>query len=606
MAVNPKTPGVYIEEIPVFPASIAGVATAVPAFMGYVERAESNGVGIPLNTPTRITSLLEYETIFGKGESQVFVITINDNTSVSPVQRTVTSAKGPAESVFKLYYNVQMYFANGGGPCYIVPVGLYSGTTVTLAPMQAGLAAISKVDEPTLLLFPDAISLSLANRKTIYDASLAQCEKLKDRFTIMDCSHNGTNTVFADAADFRNSTVGPDNLKYGASYYPFLNTTLGFSLNENLVHIDFQTQNPPAVPVPVTNSATSITMLNSMELTLFKAQQGLSAARIDTVNLTNGLTVPAYASVNSEILLFQAAMAAALSALTTPFQTAFNAVFASVTTGAGAFKSANTAYNTTGQTRANADALIAAYNQLILDLQAIRVTAYSTLSTVLPALAVGSLANIKATSPSLYNTIIAQLTSYTVQLNPSGAMAGIYARVDNERGVWKAPANVGVRGITGPSINVTNSEQDDLNVDATSGKSINVIRSFTGRGTLVWGARTLAGNDNEWRYINVRRLFTYVEESVQEATAFVVFEPNTANTWQRTIGMIEAFLTGLWRDGALAGATTKEAYFVRCGIGVTMTAQDILEGRMIVEIGMAAVRPAEFIILKFEHKLQES
>jgi phage tail sheath protein FI len=133
-----------------------------------------------------------------------------------------------------------------------------------------------------------------------------------------------------------------------------------------------------------------------------------------------------------------------------------------------------------------------------------------------------------------------------------------------------------------------------------------VIRSFTGRGTLVWGARTLAGNDNEWRYINVRRLFTYVEESVQEATMFVVFEPNTANTWQRVIGMIEAFLTGLWRDGALAGATTKEAYFVRCGIGVTMTAQDILEGRMIVEIGMAAVRPAEFIILKFEHKLQES
>ena len=101
-------------------------------------------------------------------------------------------------------------------------------------------------------------------------------------------------------------------------------------------------------------------------------------------------------------------------------------------------------------------------------------------------------------------------------------------------------------------------------------------------------------------------MFTYVEESVQEATAFVVFEPNTANTWQKVKGMIEAFLTSIWRDGALAGATTKDAYFVRCGLGVTMTAQDILEGRMIVEIGMAAVRPAEFIILKFEHKLQES
>lgn len=185
-------------------------------------------------------------------------------------------------------------------------------------------------------------------------------------------------------------------------------------------------------------------------------------------------------------------------------------------------------------------------------------------------------------------------------------MAGIYARVDRERGVWKAPANVGVRSVIGPSVLVTNSQQDELNVDATSGKSINVIRSFTGKGTIVWGGRTLAGNDNEWRYINVRRLYIFVEESIQEATGFIVFEPNTANTWQRVRGMIEAFLTSLWRDGALAGSTTQEAFFVRVGIGTTMTPQDILEGRMIVEVGLAAVRPAEFIVLKFMHKLQES
>jgi phage tail sheath protein FI len=104
----------------------------------------------------------------------------------------------------------------------------------------------------------------------------------------------------------------------------------------------------------------------------------------------------------------------------------------------------------------------------------------------------------------------------------------------------------------------------------------------------------------------VRRLFIYVEESVKKATEFVVFEPNTANTWFRVKGMIEAFLTGLWRDGALAGSTTQDAFFVNVGLGVTMTADDILNGRMIVEVGMAAVRPAEFIILRFEHKLQES
>jgi len=219
---------------------------------------------------------------------------------------------------------------------------------------------------------------------------------------------------------------------------------------------------------------------------------------------------------------------------------------------------------------------------------------------------IGSLANLKNANPALYNTIAAQLSSYSVELNPCGSIAGIYARVDAQRGVWKAPANVGVSAIVGPSINLTNSDQDNMNIDPTGGKSVNAIRSFVGRGTLVWGARTLAGNDNEWRYVNVRRLFIFVEESVAEATEFVVFEPNTANTWQKVKGMIEAFLTGLWRDGALAGATTKDAFFVNVGLGTTMTAQDILEGRMIVTVGMAAVRPAEFIILQFEHKLQES
>jgi uncharacterized protein len=605
MAVNPKTPGVYIEEIPVFPASIAGVATAVPAFMGYVEKAENNGVGIPFHTPTRITSLLEYETIFGKAEGQDFNIDIDDNTLVTPTVRTVTVTKNPTESLFKLYYNLQMYFSNGGGPCYIVPVGLYSGGAVNKTDLLAGLDAISKVDEPTLLVFPDAISLStIGANKDVYDAALAQCEKLKDRFTIMDVRTTAADPNL-DSIAFRNNGIGPDSLKYGASYYPFLNTTLGFQLNLDLLHITSQKVNGVNFN---TKAPSTIGILNLVEKALQRAQQGLSAAQIQFTTLSNtdittyrGYIVAAVGAVTTALTsptpIPEASVISAISPLIGAIE-----VFVKITATTGPFFDAVTNYNTT-PTRANADALIVKYNQLISDLLALRTAAYAA---SLPGYVIGSLTNIKNTNPSLYNTIAAKLASYSVQLNPSGAMAGIYARVDSERGVWKAPANVGVRGITGPSINVTNSEQDGLNVDATSGKSINVIRAFTGRGTLVWGARTLAGNDNEWRYINVRRLFTYVEESVQEATAFVVFESNTANTWQRVKGMIEAFLTGIWRDGALAGATTKDAYFVRVGLGVTMTAQDILEGRMIVEIGMAAVRPAEFIILKFEHKLQES
>jgi len=185
-------------------------------------------------------------------------------------------------------------------------------------------------------------------------------------------------------------------------------------------------------------------------------------------------------------------------------------------------------------------------------------------------------------------------------------VAGVYAAVDNSRGVWKAPANVGLSGVVGPCVDMTNGEQDVLNIDPTGGKSVNAIRAFTGRGTLIWGARTLAGNDNEWRYVPVRRFFIFVEESVKKATAQFVFEPNDANTWVKVQAMIENFLTTQWRQGALQGIKPEHAFYVAVGLGKTMTPLDILEGRMIIEIGMAAVRPAEFIILRFSHKMAQS
>jgi phage tail sheath protein FI len=189
---------------------------------------------------------------------------------------------------------------------------------------------------------------------------------------------------------------------------------------------------------------------------------------------------------------------------------------------------------------------------------------------------------------------------------PSGAVAGVYAATDAARGVWKAPANVALADVLEPVVKITTAIQDNLNVDATSGKSINAIRSFSGKGTLVWGARTLAGNDNEWRYVSVRRFFNMVEESVKDSTSWAVFEPNDGNTWVRIRGMISNYLIDKWRDGALAGAKPDDAFFVKCGLGTTMTSQDILDGVLNVVIGMAVVRPAEFIVLKFSHKLQTS
>jgi hypothetical protein len=214
-------------------------------------------------------------------------------------------------------------------------------------------------------------------------------------------------------------------------------------------------------------------------------------------------------------------------------------------------------------------------------------------------------ANLVQTN-SVYAAIVKAVKQKGLVLPPSGAMAGIYAKVDSERGVWKAPANVSVTMVSGPAVKITSKEQEDLNVDVVAGKSVNAIRSFAGKGTLVWGARTLAGNDNEWRYIPVRRFFNMVEESVKKSTYWAVFEPNDANLWVKVKGMIDNYLMLKWREGALQGAKPDDAFFVNIGLGKTMTAQDILEGRLIVEIGMAVVRPAEFIILRFMHKMVRS
>ena len=178
---------------------------------------------------------------------------------------------------------------------------------------------------------------------------------------------------------------------------------------------------------------------------------------------------------------------------------------------------------------------------------------------------------------------------------PSGAMAGIYARTDVERGVHKAPANEVVRGCTGLSCAYNEGEQDVLNPIG-----VNLIRAFTGRGIRVWGARTISSN-GLWKYLNVRRLFIYVEESIKANTSWVVFEPNSTELWDRVTRTIETFLSTCWRDGALAGSTPSEAFFVECG-PTTMTQDDIDNGRLICQIGIAPVKPAEFVIFRITQK----
>ena len=409
--------------------------------------------------------MVEYRQFFGNASPEGASITVTIDESQTPV-----AANGKIDEVnrskYLMYYSLQAFFANGGGPCYIVSVGDYSGGgVIAKADLDRGLEAVQKVDEVTLLLFPDSMGLtSSTDYYDLHKAALDQCAELGDRFTVCDVWIDPADTTANNVQTLRDSGLGSsvDILKYGAVYYPRLETSLDFEYDATLVQVD-----------------------------------------------VNG--------------------------------------------------------------------------------------------------SVGPLSDLEGTNNVQFNLAKNAITQIPMILPASCPVVGVYAQVDETRGVWKAPANVNIDQAIRPVLKINDKEQEDLNVDVTGGKSINAIRSFTGRGpAIIWGARTLAGNDNEWRYVPVRRFFNMAEESIKKATIQFVFEPNDANTWVRVRSMIENFLVLQWRAGALAGPTPESAFFVRVGLGQTMTPQDILEGRMIVEIGMAVVRPAEFIILRFSHKMQEA
>jgi hypothetical protein len=204
-----------------------------------------------------------------------------------------------------------------------------------------------------------------------------------------------------------------------------------------------------------------------------------------------------------------------------------------------------------------------------------------------------------------FKAMIAAAVKKLNRMPPSAAMAGIYKMVDDTRGVWKAPANVGVTGAVSPIVDITGPDQEDLNV-TPQGKSVNAIRSFIGEGVMVWGARTLDGNSLDWRYVNVRRTMIMLEESCKLAAKAYVFEPNVAGTWLSIKSMIENFLTSVWKRGGLAGASAEDAFSVHCGLGDTMTADDILEGYLRVTVLVAVSHPAEFIEITFQQQMQKS
>ncbi|MFC3417263.1 phage tail sheath family protein [Algoriphagus hitonicola] len=211
--------------------------------------------------------------------------------------------------------------------------------------------------------------------------------------------------------------------------------------------------------------------------------------------------------------------------------------------------------------------------------------------------------SLEILSPT-YNSILQEMAKKLIAFPSSGAVAGVYCMTDTSRGVWKAPANVSLSGFIEPTVSINSSQQEDLNTGGFSGKSINAIRLFPGIGILIWGARTLAGNDYEWRYVPVRRTAIMIEQSIKTALISWSSEPNNPSTWNAIKMSCENFMVSLWREGGLAGAKPEDAFFVRVGLGQTMTQQDILDNLLKLEIGVAMIRPAEFIILRISQKME--
>jgi phage tail sheath protein FI len=184
---------------------------------------------------------------------------------------------------------------------------------------------------------------------------------------------------------------------------------------------------------------------------------------------------------------------------------------------------------------------------------------------------------------------------------PSGAMAGIYTKSDALNGVWSAPANIAVAGVTGPAYAMTDAEQSEFNMPV-NGQAVGILRAQPNRGTVFWGARTLDGNSQDYRYVQTRRTLIYIEQSIKMALQTYVFAANDATTWASVTAAISNFLTGLWQQGGLVGSKPSDAFSVSCGLN-SMTAQSILDGYMIVSVEVAIVHPAEFIALIFRQSM---
>jgi uncharacterized protein len=555
-----RTPGVYITELAAFPPSIVGVQTAVPAFIGYTEKAEISGKPVFMKA-IKVGSMADFQTIFGGGFKPLYDI---KEVTDSPVQaddydfKVVDVDASPQTTVyynladslqtftqmdalaavkadepeslarFNLYHSMRLFYANGGGNCYVVSVGSYAtgANGIDAELLNKGLDVIRDQSGPTMLLIPDAVLLKPASAQEPWKAPTAfwdlmnrmidQAGERQDRIAILDVY--GSNqvidqTTLDEVVQQFHEGINSPFLSYGMAYFPFLETSVVEGTEVNYQNIS-------------STSFPTLTQILDWENERLYGGGSPPSARFTTVQ------------------------------------------------------------------------------GYIQDMEPLPADGYPSPAVAAAAAATATILNqnLVAALP-LLGDIERVILAKNQTLPPSGAMAGVYTLTDTTRGVWNAPANISLRSVVKPTYKLTGDQQGDLNVPV-DGKAIDAIREFTGRGTVVWGARTLDGNSGDYRYIQVRRTLIYIEQSIKAALDQFVFAPNDGNTWSTVVAMSSSFLQGVWSQNGLMGATASEAFSVQCGLGSTMTAQDILDGYMRVQVLLQMIRPAEFIELTFKQKME--
>lgn len=551
-----KTPGVYIKEQDAFGSSVVAVPTAVPAFIGYTQRADEDGNSL-LMKPTKVRSLAEYREMFGSGNRTTFKVSHD--------------GEGPQLAVdeatkYFLYASLRLFWANGGGECYIVSCGDYT-EAIDPEKMLGALDLLTREQEPTIICIPDAVLLPKDDCYSVYKAILQHCgAKMKSRIGLVDV-WGGFDQKTKDVAvkDFREG-IGANSLAYAAVYFPWLHTTI-----TPASEVDYRS---------VSNRKDLVKIL----MDDIKVAMGIGGASSNPDAGEASKIISGLKADNGDDVY------KALNALNKGFKKTSEKDLAKQK--ADYKKQAGALYSTEPAADSPEARKIAQIETAVAQL----------MDDNADPKQVG--ATISALSP-IYKTILKNIRTELNVLPPSGAMAGVYALVDNQEGVHKAPANVSLSGVVKPTINITADDQEDLN-SPLSGKAINAIRSFVGKGVLVWGARSMDANSQDWRYISVRRTMIMIEQSIKNSVEAYVFEPNTARTWLKLRTSIQNFLTEVWKNGSLAGATPSQAFEVHVGLGATMTPNDILEGIMRISVKVAITRPAEFIEITFEQKMQES